>query len=532
MARFLHDLPFLAAERSPGHEALVAGKATRDYEALAGEVRRMASALAAAGLARHDRVAIFLDKRIETIVAMFAVSAAGGIFVPVNPVLKPAQVGHILADSGAALLISSKARIEALGEVLSTSPVRLAISVDGAAETVASRGLDALLGEAGDRGLPAGPRVDNDVAALFYTSGSTGRPKGVVLSHRNLVVGGESVAEYLGNCPADRILSLLPLSFDAGFSQITTAFHAGATLVLHNYLLPREVPRLVERHAITGLTCVPPLWMQLLEASWAGGEGAGLRYIANTGGRMPREVLGRLRRVFPNARPFLMYGLTEAFRSTYLDPDEVDRRPDSIGKAIPNAEILVVRPDGKLAGPGEEGELVHRGPLVGLGYWNDPERTAERYRPAPGRLGELPLPEPSVWSGDIVRIDEEGFLYFVGRNDDMIKTSGYRVSPAEVEEVLFASGMVREAAALGIAHPVLGQEIVACVVPAGEGFDADALLGHCAGAMARFMVPARIEICEHLPRSPNGKIDRKALAAGLAATGPADTRNEAGRADS
>lgn len=517
MARFLHDFLFAGAERSPAHPALVAGKDRSGYGELAGEVRRMASGLAAAGLARHERVAIFLDKRIETILAIFAVSAAGGIFVPVNPVLKPLQVGHILADSGAVFLISSRSRIEALAPVLAGSGLRRVISVDGpvTVDAVVAQGQDELLAGATST-MPGGPRVDSDVAALFYTSGSTGRPKGVVLSHRNLVVGGESVADYLDNGPEDRILSLLPLSFDAGFSQITTAFHAGATLVLHNYLLAREVPRLVAREGITGLTAVPPLWMQLLEASWQDGAGATLRYFANTGGRMPREVLNRLRGIFPNARPFLMYGLTEAFRSTFLDPEEIDRRPDSIGKAIPNAEILVVRPDGRLAGPGEEGELVHRGPLVALGYWNDPERTAERYRPAPGGLAEVPIPEPAVWSGDIVRIDAEGFLYFVGRNDDMIKTSGYRVSPAEVEEVLFSSGMVREAAALGLAHPVLGQEIVVCVVPKGEAFDADRLLAHCTGAMPRYMLPSRIAQRTSLPRSPNGKIDRKALAAELA----------------
>ena len=288
-------------------------------------------------------------------------------------------------------------------------------------------------------------------------------------------------------------------------------------MVLHNYLLPRDVPRLVAREAITGLTCVPPLWMQLMETAWEDGAGAGLRYFANTGGHMPRSLLGALRARFPNAKPYLMYGLTEAFRSTYLDPEEVDRRPESIGKAIPNAEILVVKPDGSLAGPGEEGELVHRGPLVGLGYWNDPERTAERYRPVPGALREVPTTELAVWSGDIVRLDEDGFLYFVGRNDDMIKTSGYRVSPAEVEEVFYDSGRVREAAALGLPHPTLGQEIVVCIVPDGEDAGSDSLIALCRERLPGFMVPARLEVFDTLPRSANGKIDRKALRAALMA---------------
>ena len=227
--------------------------------------------------------------------------------------------------------------------------------------------------------------IDLDIAAILYTSGSTGRPKGVVLSHRNLIAGAESVASYLGNTADDVLLAALPLSFDAGFSQLTTAFAVGAHVILMNYLLPGDVPRLCARHGVTGLTCVPPLWIQIAEQKWPEEARASLRYFANTGGRMPKPTLDKLREVFPSAKPFLMYGLTEAFRSTYLDPAEVDRRPDSIGKAIPDAEILVVRPDGSPCDPGEEGELVHRGPHVALGYWNDPARTAERFRPVPGR---------------------------------------------------------------------------------------------------------------------------------------------------
>ncbi len=510
MARFLHDLIFERAARQGEKEALVAGRVRLGYGDLASAVDTLARGLNAHGLERGDRVAIYLDKRPETVIAIFATAAAGGIFVPVNPVLKAPQVAHILKDSGARFLVSSAGRIAALAPVLAELPGLGVISVDEAEGAIVWSDLAA----AADGGV-TGPRVENEVAAIFYTSGSTGRPKGVVLSHRNLVVGAESVAAYLEHGPEDRILALLPLSFDAGFSQLTTGFSAGATVVLHNYLLPRDVPRLVRREGITGLTCVPPLWMQLMETAWADGAGESLRYFANTGGHMPRALLASLRERFPRARPYLMYGLTEAFRSTYLDPDEVDRRPDSIGKAIPNAEILVVKPDGSLAGPGEEGELVHRGPLVGLGYWNDPERTAERYRPAPGALAEVPTTELAVWSGDIVRLDEDGFLYFVGRNDDMIKTSGYRVSPAEVEEVFYDSGRVREAAAIGLPHPALGQEIVVCVVPDGASADGDTLLALCRERLPGFMVPGRVEFHDALPRSANGKIDRKALKAAL-----------------
>jgi acyl-CoA ligase (AMP-forming) (exosortase A-associated) len=333
-----------------------------------------------------------------------------------------------------------------------------------------------------------------------------------VLSHRNLIVGAESVSQYLRNTADDVILAALPLSFDAGFSQLTTAFRAGAHVVLMNYLVPADVVRLCARHRVTGLTCVPPLWIQLAEQSWSPAAAAGLRYLANTGGRMPRATLDKLRATFPAASPFLMYGLTEAFRSTYLDPAEVDRRPDSIGKAIPNAEILVVRPDGAPCEAGEPGELVHRGALVALGYWNDPERTAERFRPAPGREPGLCTTELAVWSGDVVVRDAEGFLYFVSRADEMIKTSGYRVSPTEIEEVLYDTGLVGEAVAVGVPDPRLGERIVVIVSPAGTGeVDPAAILAELKRQLPAYMVPREVLVRPDLPRSPNGKFDRTLL---------------------
>jgi acyl-CoA ligase (AMP-forming) (exosortase A-associated) len=353
------------------------------------------------------------------------------------------------------------------------------------------------------------------MTAILYTSGSTGKPKGVVLSHRNMVAGARSVAQYLGNHEGDRILSALPLSFDAGFSQLSTAFHSGAGVTLINYLVPRDIVAAAARDRITGLTAVPPLWIQLAQLEWPEAARGSLRYIANTGGRMPRVTLDALRAALPETSVFLMYGLTESFRSTYLPPAEIDRRPDSIGKAIPNAEVLVVREDGTPCAPGEPGELVHRGALVSLGYWNDPEKTAERFKPAPGQPHGLVMAEIAVLSGDTVRTDEDGYLYFVSRRDEMIKTSGYRVSPTEVEEVIYATGLVGEAAALGVPHPVLGQAIVV-VASARDGsrVDAEALLAQCRQQLPAYMVPARIAVREaSLPRNPNGKIDRKLLAA-------------------
>ena len=420
-------------------------------------------------LARGDRVAIWLDKRIETVVASFAAPAAGGVFVPINPQLKPEQLAYILRDCQVRVLITSPERLPLLAPVLATCHDLRHLVVTGevpnglALPLPAHRWSDRL--EAPAR--PGHRVIDRDIAAILYTSGSTGRPKGVVLSHNNMVAGAKSVASYLGNNPEDTLLAALPLSFDAGFSQLTTAFHSGARVVLLNYLMPRDVIRALERERVTGLTAVPPLWIQLTQLEWPDAIAGQLRYIANTGGRMPLATLKALRERLPKTRPFLMYGLTEAFRATYLDPAEVDRRPDSIGKAIPNAEILVLREDGSPCAPNEPGELVQRGALVAQGYWNDPEKTAERFRPLPvsSRETGLVLPEIAVFSGDTVRQDEDGFLYFIGRRDEMIKTSGYRVSPTEVEEVIYSLQRVGECAAFGVPHPMLGQAIVLVATP-------------------------------------------------------------------
>ena len=351
-----------------------------------------------------------------------------------------------------------------------------------------------------------------DLAAVLYTSGSTGKPKGVALNHRNLLAGAESVSHYLGNSADDVILAALPLSFDAGLSQITTGFLVGAHVVLLNYLVPQDVPRLCARHGVTGITAVPPLWIQLADLEWPEAARRSLRYFANTGGRMPKALLERLRAQFPDALPFLMYGLTEAFRSTFLDPAQVDQRPGSIGKAIPNTEILVVRPDGSLCEPGEEGELVHRGALVAQGYWNDPARTAERFRPVPNRDQPWRSPEVAVFSGDIVTRDEEGYLYYVGRRDEMIKTSGYRVSPTEIEEAAFETRLVQDAVAVGLEDERLGQRIVLIASPAGtQSLNTGALLAAMRQRLPLYMVPSEIIERPSIPRSPNGKFDRVLL---------------------
>lgn len=512
-----HDLLAGAAARTPDAPALSYRSQTVTYAQVWRMAQSVAAQLQSLGVRRGDRVGIYLEKRIETVVAMFAASAAGAMFVPVNHVLKAPQVGHILTDSGAEILITSADRLPQLaGHLPAAVADVIVVGSVGEPDENGPRRHDWHADSDAPSTVPSGA-VDLDPAAILYTSGSTGRPKGVVLSHRNLIVGAESVSTYLNNTAADVILSVLPLSFDAGLSQVTTAFAVGAHCVLMNYLLPREVPKLCAQYGVTGLTCVPPLWLQLIDAPWPEEATRSLRYWANTGGRMPRPTLDRLRGIFPAADPYLMYGLTEAFRSTYLDPAEVDRRPDSIGKAIPNAEILVLREDGTVCDPGEEGELVHRGALVALGYWNDPERTAERYRPFVHPGEPWRAPERAVWSGDWVVADEEGFLFFVGRRDDMIKTSGYRVSPSEVEEAAFGTGLVRDAVAIGVDDPALGQRIVLVATPAGESLDASALTTALRAALPLFMVPGEIVVRDELPRSPNGKFDRNLIKAEVTA---------------
>lgn len=519
----LHDLLREQAELRGDAPALAYRDETVGYARLHDSCRALAAGLGLLGLERGQRVAILLDKRIETVATIFATSSAGGVFVPVNPVLKPAQVAYVLDDCGARVLVTTRQRWEQLENgVAELEELRDVVLIDGVGATSGPGGpvrlhdYDELvsLGAASPDHPAAG--VDLDVAAILYTSGSTGHPKGVVLTHRNLIVGAESVSGYLGNRPDDVILAALPLSFDAGLSQLTTACASGAQLVLLNYLLPRDVVRLCARHGVTGLTCVPPLWSQLAGETWPEEACRSLRYFASTGGRMPASTLARLRELLPGARPYLMYGLTEAFRSTYLDPAEVDRRPGSIGKAIPNAEVLVLRPDGSRCLPGEEGELVHRGPLVALGYWNDPERTAQRFRPYPRPAPSWRAPEIAVWSGDTVVADEEGFLYFVGRSDEMIKTSGYRVSPTEIEEAAYATGLVGDAVALGVQDEALGERIVLVVTGPGgaapkTGPDDSALRRELRTRLPHFMVPSEIRVLDELPRSPNGKFDRVLL---------------------
>jgi len=482
----------------PAAAALVTREGSLDYAALERAVGALAASLVAAGLVPGARVASWLPKTRLTCLLPLACARAGLVHVPVNPLLKRAQVGHILSDSGAALLISGQARLATLEEG------DLPAGCRPVADAEAGTWLD------GAEGLPPSNRDPDELAALLYTSGSTGRPKGVMLSHANMWLGAVSVAHYLELTPEDRTLAVLPLSFDYGQNQTLSTWAAGGCVIPLDYLSARDVVRAVERHDVTTLAGVPPLWVQLVEAEWPGTVPLSLRRLTNSGGRLPSSVTRRLREMFPLARIYLMYGLTEAFRSTYLDPALVDMHPDSIGKAIPFAEILVARDDGSLAGDGETGELVHAGPLVAKGYWQDEVRTALRFKPAPASSA---YGGTAVWSGDKARRDGEGLLYFVGRDDAMIKTSGNRVSPTEVEEAAVASGLVAEAVALGVPDDRLGEAIALVVRPQPpHGSDSETeLRNHLKRELPNFMQPGPILWRDEMPKSPNGKLDREQL---------------------
>jgi acyl-CoA ligase (AMP-forming) (exosortase A-associated) len=488
--RPLDHLALRGDRRAP---ALLTREGLLDHEGLENAVAILAASLRARGLGPGERVASWLPKNRMTSLLPLAAARAGLVHVPVNPLLKRAQVAHILADSGARLLISGKARLAALTQS----------DIPGDCAAIGEEEGASML-ERSEKLAPSAADPD-DLAALLYTSGSTGRPKGVMLSHANMWLGAISVAHYLRLAPEDRALAVLPFAFDYGQNQLFSTWAAGGCVVPLDYLAARDVIRAVEEQGITTLAGVPPLWVQLVEAAWPPRAALSLRRLTNSGGRLPVSIVRRMRELFPAADLYLMYGLTEAFRSTYLEPALLDEHPDSIGSAIPFAEVMTSRPDGSLAAPGEEGELVHAGPLVAKGYWNDPERTASRFRPAPGesRCGGL-----AVWSGDRVRSDANGLLYFVGREDSMIKTSGNRVSPTEIEEAAIAGGGVAEAAAFGIPDDRLGEAIA--LVVRGPGTEAE-LRAWLKRELPNFMQPSYIMWRDELPRSPNGKLDREAI---------------------
>ncbi len=510
-----NDLLHNSVERDPGKVAIVDNKSEHTYEDLSRQSGALAAALQDAGVKKGDRVGILMDKYWEAIVAMLAATRIGAAFVNVNPMLKPPQVRYIAEDCDIRVMIGDSPKLGDMepktverafyrGE-RPDSPAGVSGELTDLAEVL--RGED----------TPKETDVSEvDLATILYTSGSTGMPKGVSTSHRNFVAGAQIVSTYLENASDDRILSALPLNFDAGLNQFTTSLRVGATLALLRSRLPGDLLKGLRRHEITGVTGVPPLWALLLRGSKSIEEDplTHLRYIANTGGRIPQANLDELRRILEpsGTKIYLMYGLTEAFRSTYLPPEEIDRGTECIGKAIPDTQIMVINKQGEECAPGEVGELVHRGPTVAMGYWGKEEATRKAYRPNPLAPPELLDVERVVYSGDQVRRDEEGFLYFVGREDAMIKSQGYRMSPEEIENLLIGSGLVHEACAFGVPDPNVGHQVMAVVsLKDGDEDVLDEIREYAVKNGPPYMVPKEIMVRDELPKTPSGKIDRKGI---------------------
>lgn len=518
MEFLLHSLLFSQAKARPDWAALEYKREKVSYQELGTSATHFAGGYAAMNLSKGSRVGIFLPKQIETVSAFFGTLLAGGCIVPINPVLKPNQIQHILCDCDVSILVTSHARLKQLENVIADCPeLKTIVLVDYESANTPSSISEPVISWQDfcqqRHSINTPTIIESDLAAIFYTSGSTGKPKGVVLTHHNMRMGAESVAQYQNNTEHDRILAVLPFSFDYGFSQLTTAMVTGATVILLDYLLPKDVIKMLERTQATGLAGVPLLWMQTSKLNWPDSIQGHLRYITNSGGAMPQTTLSLLQDKLPNTDIYLMYGLTEAFRSTYLPPEQVNTRPTSIGKAIPNAEIFVINSNNEECLPGEEGELVHCGPLVAQGYWNDPVKTAERYKPLPASLSDRrAVNELAVWSGDSVKKDQEEYLYFVSRADEMIKTSGYRVSPTEIEESILLLDNISEVVAIGIPHHELGHAIVVIAASNSTNTElADEVTSILRKQLPPYMIPQKIFIRSELPRNANGKLDRKKL---------------------
>jgi amino acid adenylation domain-containing protein len=478
---------------------------------------RLANGLLRSGIERGDRVAVCLDNSVDAVLSIFAILKAGAAFVLVNPTIKPDKLAYMLNDSGSRMLLAKGSRIREIGSCLKDTPGVQTLVLSG--EPSAGRTgfedvmtLNELLAEHADSLEPPPKRcIDVDIASLIYTSGSTGRPKGVVMSHLNMIAAATSVTQYLHNTAEDVILNVLPLSFSYGLYQVLTAFKVGATVVLErSFAYPHGILQRLTDEGATGFALVPTISAVLLQLDLSAYRFPSLRYLTNAGAALPPEHIPRLRALFPHTQLFLMYGLTECKRVSYLPPDQLDIRPGSVGKAMPNVEAYVVDENGRRLPPGETGELVVRGSNVMLGYWNLPEETERVLKagPTPG--------ERVLHTGDLFRMDTEGYLYFVGRRDDMIKSRGEKVSPTEVENVLYRLGGVAMAAVVGIPDPILGAAVKAVIaLQEGVTLTENDVLRHCARHLEDFMVPKVVEFRQTIPRTAAGKIDRLELSEGL-----------------
>jgi acyl-CoA synthetase (AMP-forming)/AMP-acid ligase II len=488
-----------STDRYGARPAIVHRGSVATFVDIANRASDIVAALRAVGLQQGDVCALLARSPADAAAAFFAVVGIGAIAINLNELYRPRQIEFVLSHSGAKALVISREILDALPRALVTDVLLLAL------EDIGSHAL----------GFAPVELSGREPAQITYTSGSTGQPKGVLVSHDNLWAGVRIVAGYLELKQQDRIASLLPFSFVYGFNQLTTSLFVGATLIVERSTLVQEIVETLRRERVTVLAAVPPLWQQLLAVSpFRDAPLERLRIVTNAGGRLPPTSVRELRAAQPHARLFLMYGLTEVFRSTFLPPEEVDEHPDSMGRAIPESAVYVVAESGDLAKTGEVGELVHGGPTVAMGYVGDKESTDRVFRANPFfRPGE---PERVAYSGDLVRRDEEGRLFYVARRDRMIKTMGFRVSPDEICDVIQSSGMVTEAAVVTEPDPQRGEKIIACVV-LRAGFEKEQLRRFCGIEMPRYMQPVRYVAVTRIPRNASGKHDLSQLKAEITA---------------
>ena len=498
-----------SADRLPGKIALICGDQRLTYSEVEARANCLANALQARGLRRGERVVTYLPNSVELAVGIFATLKAGGVFVVVNHTTKHDKLAYILNNCQASALVTSGHQADLARQLMQEAPscriVILTSPPAPAVELFDYLALPAIESEFSPE-RPSRFNVDLDLACLIYTSGSTGDPKGVMSDHSNMVFAASSIIEYLQNREDDIIIDVLPLSFDYGLYQLLMAFKLGGTLVLEKgFAYPAMVLKRMEEEQVTGFPGVPTLFAVLLQMDLSPYDLSSLRYITNTAAALPASHITQIRKKFPWAKLYSMYGLTETKRTLYLPPDQLDVRPGSVGVAIPGTEVWLEDEQGNRLGPGQVGELVVRGRHVMRGYWGDPVATAERFRPGP-------IPGERVcYTGDLFRMDAEGYLYFVSRKDDIIKSRGEKVAPKEVEAVLYGLPGVVEAAVVGVPHPVLGQAIKAFVVLGDVELTQADVLKYCRANLEDLMVPKYVEFCKELPKTSSGKIKKTDL---------------------
>jgi len=499
-----------SAARLPKKTALVCGDRRWSYEELEQASNRLAHGLIQKGVRRGDRVVVFLNNTSEAVVAIFAILKAGAVFVPVNHTTKQEKLQYILGNCRAtAIVLEAHSRDISLERVLAEVPtIKIAVLCGRQAASIAS----GLAGCFDWEGLLAAQSAEaprtvseaEDLACLIYTSGSTGDPKGVMSGHDNVDFATSSIITYLENVEDDIVLNVSPLSFDYGLYQLLMVMKFGGTLVLErSFAYPAAILQRIEKERVTGFPGVPTVFAMLLDMDLSAFDLSSLRYLTNTAAALPPSHILELRRKFAWARLYSMYGLTETKRTLYLPPEQLDQRPGSVGIAIPGTEVWIEDEEGRHLGPGETGELVVRGPHVMRGYWEAPEATAQRYRITPDG-------HRVCYSGDLFRMDEEGYFYFVGRKDDIIKSRGEKVAPKEVENILHMLPGVT-AAVVGVPDPIMGQAVKAFLVSKNPELTEAQVLAHCKAHLEDFMVPRSVEFRSEFPMTSTGKIYKPGL---------------------